>query len=424
MRVFVPNFTHSAPIIELVTQQIERLSLKSFQWLSFPAVLEGRFEKDESSYESGRLWVEGLVAIALFNIFLFVNYSLLHTMSWRDLVVRSGLITPIALVINFVILLKVRRTYRELSISMATCWMCYAHLYLELGTSAMGPTYAQVGVIVAILFTNVVIRLRIRYALLTSIMIMIGDLVYLAHDHLQGSGEKVFGATLTVCAVAMTLMANYSLGREQRLAYLLRLRGEIQSAQLSTSNVELERISRSDSLTGLANRHAFGIQYKKIWKEALTSRAPLSAVLIDIDNFKTVNDLCGHLYGDQVLKRVAMLLQQALRGKADFAARFGGEEFVLLLPGASPETAMMVAERIRKLVEVAGAPALEEGAELPVAWSTVSCGVATCWPTHTDTQDDLLGAADKALYEAKASGRNRVCYGEMAMQRAFALTSF
>jgi diguanylate cyclase (GGDEF)-like protein len=217
----------------------------------------------------------------------------------------------------------------------------------------------------------------------------------------------------------MTLMANYGLGREERLAYLLRLRGELQTAALSTSNEELQRISSSDALTGLANRHAFGSQYMKLWKQALTSRAPLSAVLIDIDNFKAVNDLCGHLYGDQVLKRVALLIHEALRGKGDFAARFGGEEFVVLLPGATPEVAMMVAERIRKLVEVAGAPALEDAQNLPSLWATVSCGVSTCWPTHTDLQDDLIEAADKALYKAKALGRNCICYGEITTVSPF-----
>jgi diguanylate cyclase (GGDEF)-like protein len=409
----------STSIYELVPKQIERLSQRKLQWLAFPKDLEDRYERDVSAYRLGRLWIEGLVAVGLFNIFLFANHFLLHTVSWQDVLFRSGLITPIALLVNFTMRMGPGRVYREASITMAACWICYTHLYLELGQYAMGPTYAQVGIIVTILFTNVVMRVQFPYALVVSIAIMAGDLVFLRLNHFQGPAEKVFAATLTMMAIAMTMMANYSLEREERLGYLLRLRGEIQSDELMLINRELHRISNLDGLTGLGNRHAFAAEYMKQWKHSLTSRSPLSAVLIDIDNFKMLNDLCGHLYGDQVLSRVALLVQQALRGKGDFAARFGGEEFVVLLPGASPEAALVVAERIRKLVEVAGSPAGDKVEELPVAWATVSCGVATCWPTHTDLQDHLIAAADKALYEAKEQGRNRVCYGETVMERVY-----
>jgi diguanylate cyclase (GGDEF)-like protein len=108
---------------------------------------------------------------------------------------------------------------------------------------------------------------------------------------------------------------------------------------------------------------------------------------------------------------VASLLLQSLRCKDDFAARFGGEEFVVLLPGATQEGAMIVAERIRKLVEVAGSPALPEPGIAP-RLSTVSCGVATFWPNETNCQEDLLDSADKALYLAKSGGRNQVRWGE------------
>jgi diguanylate cyclase (GGDEF)-like protein len=403
------------PIHDLVPRQIERLSLRKFEWLSFPEVLETRFEQDIAAYRAGRLWTEGLIAIGFFNLFLFANYFLLHKVSLHAVLVRTCLITPVALVVNFTMRLNPGRMYREMSIAVGACWICYTHLYLELSPTAMGPAYAQVGVIVAVLFATVVMRLQFPYALVASVAMMAGDVVFLQQDHLHSITEKSFAATLTMCAIAMTVMANYSLGREERLGYLLRLRGELQSAQLSVSNEELQRLSNRDALTGLANRHAFSNEYARLWKQAVISRAPISAVVIDIDNFKTVNDLCGHLYGDQVLRRVALLLQEALRGKEDFAARFGGEEFVVLLPRSTPEVAMMVAERIRMLVQVAGAPALDQVPVLPSVWATVSCGVATCWPSHTDLQDDLLEAADKALYEAKDSGRNRVCYGEAAM---------
>ena len=410
----------SIPIHELVLEQIERLSARRVQWLSFPAPLEDRFETDTRAYRSARLWLEGLIAIGFFNLFLFANSVFLHTATWHGILLRSALITPVALLVNFAVRLNPKPFYREASVALATCWICFVHLYLERSRDAMGPAFEQVGVIVAVLFVNVVMRLRFPYALTASIAMMAGDLVFLHHGRLGNPTGTFFGISLTMCAVAMTVMANYSLGREERLGYLLLLRGELQSAKLSVSNDELQRLSRRDALTGLANRHSFSSEYMKLWKQALTLRSPLSAVLVDIDNFKAVNDQCGHLYGDQVLKRIAALLQQALRGKADFVARFGGEEFIILLPGTNPEAAMLVAERVRKLVEVAGSPALDEMPELPSVWATVSCGVATCWPTHTDLQDHLIEAADKALYMAKARGRNRVCYAEMAPEQIYA----
>jgi diguanylate cyclase (GGDEF)-like protein len=130
-----------------------------------------------------------------------------------------------------------------------------------------------------------------------------------------------------------------------------------------------------------------------------------------VDHFKQLNDRYGHLYGDEVLKRIGSLMQQALRVKDDYAARYGGEEFVILLPATPRTGAMHVAERLRKMVELAGFPALDSSEKpLNIGISpTVSCGVATAYPTAGDNREGLLEAADKAMYQAKAEGRNRVC---------------
>ena len=391
----------STSIYELVPKQIELLSQRKFEWLSFPHELEERYEMDVSAFRLGRLWVEGLVAIVFFNIFLFANHLLLSSVSWQDVLFRSGLVTPVALLVNLVMRMRPSKFYREASIALAACWICYTHLYLELGQYAMGAAYAQVGVIVTILFTNVVMRVQFPYALAVSVAMVAGDLLFLRLDHFEGPAEKVFAATLTLMAIVMTMMANYSLEREQRLGYLLRLRGEIQSDELTLINRELHRISNLDGLTGLGNRHAFAAEYMKQWKHALTSRSPLSAVLIDIDNFKLLNDMCGHLYGDQVLSRVALLVQQALRGKGDFAARFGGEEFACLLPDASHDEALLIAERIRGVI--AGTPVVIGTIRASV---TVSVGVSHWHPTCSI--EKLIHEADKALYQAKRNGRDQV----------------
>lgn len=406
------SIIRSKSITELVKQQIDSLSQRSFQRLTFPEMLEERFEQETSVYRSGRLWLEGLVAIVFFNFFLLANHLILDTVSWRAILMRSAVVTPLSLAVNVSMLFNPRKWYRETSIAFAACAICFAHLYLERGSSAMGPAYAQIGVIVCILFVNVVMRLQFPFALAASGIMTLGDIVFLYNDRLHSPAEDLFGGSLTLCAIAMTVMANYSLGREERLGYLLLLRGELQSEALSANNAELRRVSNLDSLTGLANRHAFAREYLRMWKDALENGTALSTIVIDIDHFKKLNDLRGHLYGDEVLKRLAALIQQGLRGKDDFAARFGGEEFVVLLPGTSLDSAWMVADRIRRLVEVAGSPALRVLDGVDQVWATVSCGVATCSPTQSDLQDDLLDAADKALYRAKALGRNQVCVAE------------
>src|SRR5271170_4614198 len=403
-------------IHELAIKEIERLSRRGLQRLTLAEPLDSGFEQSTAVLRASRLWMEGLIAIALFNIYVIADYYIRGGVSWFPLQVRLCIVTPIALLINISMRWSPNKIYRETSIAVVSCLIGATHLYLESNTNATSSAYAQVGLIVTVIFVNVVMRLQFTYALCASVTLLASDLVFLRQDHFLNTSEKLLGITLSVCAISMTVIANYSVGREERLGYLMRLRSEIQSRELSFLNVELQKISYIDSLTGLANRHAYELQFAKLWGEAADSGSCLSAIVIDIDHFKATNDTRGHLYGDRVLVRVASLLLQSLRCKDDFAARFGGEEFVVLLPDTTQEGAVIVAERIRKLVEVAGSPALPEPGSHP-RLSTVSCGGASCYPNDTTCKEDLLDAADKALYQAKELGRNLVCWGESTSRR-------
>jgi diguanylate cyclase (GGDEF)-like protein len=402
----------STSIHELAITEIERLSRRGFQLLALPEPLESSFEQSTFVQRSKRLWIEGLIAIGFFNIYVIADYFIRGGASWFPLQVRLCIVTPIALLINISMRWSTNKVYRESSIALVSCLIGISHLYLESNTAATSSAYAQVGLIVTVIFVNVVMRLQFMYALSASAVLLASDLVFVHMDHFLNPSQKLLGVTLAVCAISMTVVANYSIGRDERLGYLMRLRSEIQSRELSFLNVELQKMSYIDSLTGLANRHSYELQFAKLWDVAVEAGSCLSAIVIDIDHFKITNDTRGHLYGDRVLVRVASLLLQSLRCKDDFAARFGGEEFVVLLPGANREGAMIVAERIRKLVEVAGSPALQEPGAHP-RLSTVSCGVATCWPSDSNSREDLLDSADKALYRAKSDGRNLVRWGEL-----------
>jgi diguanylate cyclase (GGDEF)-like protein len=395
---------------DTVDRQISRLSGLRFQWLSFPGELEDRFEQETSDRRSKRLWMEGLIAIILFDLFLIADFYGDPQQFHRAFVIRLLIITPICLLVNASMLRRPDKVYRESSIAFAASLAGLTQLYLESNRSRVASAYVQMAVLAVILFTNIVMRLRLPYAIATSILMLAGDGVFLWKDQMLSTGDKIFGFGLAIGATAVTLISNYSACREERLNYLLHLREEMLVADLNRLNAQLLRRSQSDALTGLANRHSFDQQYADLWKKAVISGTALSVIVVDVDYFKKLNDRYGHLYGDEVLKRIGSLLQQALRVKDDYAARFGGEEFVILLPGTYETAAVQVAERLRKMVELAGFPALDpsQGPYDQSIRATVSCGVATAYPTAQAAPEKLLEAADKALYQAKADGRNRV----------------
>jgi diguanylate cyclase (GGDEF)-like protein len=396
--------------IDVVNHQIRRLSGLRFQWPTFPGALEDRFERDTAERRCKRLWLEGLIAIGLFDLFLIADYLSAPQDFRRAFVVRMLIITPLCLVVNASMLQKPDKIVREASIAFASSLAGLTQLYLESNKSATASAYVQPAVLAVVLFTNIVMRLRFPYALATSAVMLAGDGLFLRLDRILTHEDKILGMALAIAITTITLVANYSACREERLNYLLNLRDELLVQDLNRLNAQLLRRSESDALTGLANRHSFDNQYAELWKRSLISGTALSVVVVDVDNFKQLNDCYGHLYGDEVLRRIGSLLQQALRAKDDFAARFGGEEFVILLPGTHQTAAVHVAERLCKMVELAGFPALDPSQRPYDAntIATVSCGVATTYPQPGDKPEHLLEAADKAMYQAKANGRNRV----------------
>jgi diguanylate cyclase (GGDEF)-like protein len=170
----------------------------------------------------------------------------------------------------------------------------------------------------------------------------------------------------------------------------------------------IRNLSMTDQLTGIANRRNFDNRFKLEWNHANRNKTPISLAFVDLDHFKMYNDSYGHLQGDTALQVVARTITQSLKRSSDFAARWGGEEFAVLLPGTCGAGAMDVAECIRHQIEEAHIPCTEQGADS----ITASAGVNTLIPDDTCTMEDLINGADQALYTAKNVGRNRVCVYE------------
>jgi len=188
---------------------------------------------------------------------------------------------------------------------------------------------------------------------------------------------------------------------------------------LQKNSIALQQLADTDQLTGLANRRHFDRKFKDEWRRAMREGSPISLLIIDIDSFKLYNEVNGHKKGDDCIREISRSLASITNRPADFAARHGGEEFVVLLPTTQQSDASMLAERLRRKIEALNI----DFPESDYGIVTVSVGVSCCEPTWENMTGDsgpseseskvifpamLLTAADNALYVAKHQGKNRI----------------
>lgn len=190
----------------------------------------------------------------------------------------------------------------------------------------------------------------------------------------------------------------------QKNLMVARIKRENETLQqeLIEKNKQLEQVAATDPLTGLYNRRHFGRVLEQLFSESERYASDLSCIMIDLDGFKQLNDTAGHQVGDQLLQVAGRSIGNNLR-RADVAARYGGDEFVILLPQAGADEATTASERIRAEFKSAAAVQLKQ--PLGVSMSIGIASVAVCQPRSAD---GLIGAADAALYQAKAAGRDRI----------------
>jgi diguanylate cyclase (GGDEF)-like protein len=199
------------------------------------------------------------------------------------------------------------------------------------------------------------------------------------------------------CALALKKEMDSRKEREKELIEITQL--------LENANRKLHELSILDCLTGIANRRYFEEVFEKEWRRCLREQEPISVIMADIDCFKAFNDNFGHQAGDDCLKKVAGEANKQCRRPGDLLARYGGEEFVILLPFTDNNGALHVAHNLRRCVENLAIP----HGHSPVSnYVTVSAGLATEIPVPEKERQNLLERADKALYQAKKTGRNRV----------------
>ena len=208
------------------------------------------------------------------------------------------------------------------------------------------------------------------------------------------------GLLVTFLAAQLVLNERMTLLRERRMVRA--------ASALRVAKAELEQLARTDAVTGLLNRRAFHDELGVEFRRSQRYGRAFSLLMIDIDHFKLVNDTHGHQFGDFVLAEVSDVLQASLR-ESDIVARYGGEEFVVMLPETPEEDARGVAEKLRAAVASRAFARAGEGAAV-----TVSIGLCSLTGQRLESEDELVRAADEALYEAKRAGRDRVIAAEAA----------
>ncbi len=216
-----------------------------------------------------------------------------------------------------------------------------------------------------------------------------------------------FGQTLGVLALDSAKTDAFRDGDQQSLESV----ADICATAIQNAHYvdRVKQLAYLDGLTGIFNRRFFELRIMEEIERARRGGLGMAVIMADIDQFKRLNDEFGHVLGDEVLRQVSSLFHQQLR-KIDVVCRYGGEEFGILLTQVNPEQALTIAEKLRKMVEGWSFPGVPRTV-------TISAGAAA-FPQHGTTRDELVRAADSALYAAKQAGRNRVCLGPMARRQA------
>jgi diguanylate cyclase (GGDEF)-like protein len=390
---------------------VERTLAQGFWLLRFPAELEARFILARADERTFRLIVAAVNAVLVFGIMLVADWVLMPERFAQAVWLRLG-------VFGGGVLLGLPLLHR-LSLPQLNEWMIVVVGGLAsalIGTIAlMGAHPVAYTQVIELLLVLIYVAVFARFWP----MVVLSMIVVAVHGYVLQSVTDVVGSVglggglLLLTTGVFGLYACYTRERNERLAFLLDLREQALRASLQEANSQLDELVRTDALTGLANRRAFDAYLQHIWQDEVAGQRPTALLLLDVDHFKSYNDLYGHQAGDACLQAVAMAIGSCLRRPVDLLARWGGEEFAIVLVDVTQEGAMQVAQRIRLAVELLGMP--HDGAG-PLGVVTVSIGLAVHEAGAEGSTAQWLQLADEALYAAKSSGRNQIRVAVMQAQ--------
>jgi len=369
----------------------------------FPAPLQAVYEDDRRKFMEFSARTLLPRTIIGYNLFLPIDIWLLPKTAWLTLALHLAVVTPFMVYGAFLVRREPRPAIRDTVMAFIPILITLQiMLIFRFNTGQNAWSYQYLAILVMV-YTNISQTLGLRFAWLASAGTA---LLYIAAILTSAAPEpvKIVSCVLMLSAGYLSLESKAALERGNRNHFLRRHRERLQ-------RYEAEDVASRDALTGLSNRRHLDERIESIWSNPTPDAQKIAFVMIDIDHFKLFNDEYGHLAGDLCLKRVAGAISSVLRGQDDLAVRFGGEEFVLLLPHANLETAIQIAERVRRSIETLAIPHEHSPT---VHCVTASLGVAA--GSAAQEASTLIIAADEALYAAKRAGRNQVCPPFMSLE--------
>lgn len=357
--------------------------------------LERRFQS-ESNLKKDRFWlVNCLIGIFLYASFIINDYLLFDGQFYIYFILRIMVGVP-GLLLSLYFAWKSDR-YIQIAMGAAPVITNGTIALMVIVTDGGQRLNYLYGIIIGMTCVCVLTRPRFKYLVgSVAVQSLFYASVFVFSDAVPQE-SMLLSILYGICGIFMTIVASYIMEQANRRDFVLR-------HEIELLNAKLEALVGTDPLTGLRNRRGLDREVVDLWNDHRAEPGWASFVLIDIDHFKSFNDNYGHPAGDECLKRIARLIEGIAPGGDRIAARFGGEEFVVLLRDADFTTARRIAEEIR-LAVVQGAIAHPVfGADAVV---TISLGVASALTVDCDS-GDLLARADQALYVAKKTGRNQV----------------
>jgi len=405
-----------------VTFDLQRLLAWRPPPLRFDDFDEAHFHSACASARLNHFIISGAIALLAYLLFLLADHRLIPDVFDLAVQVRVYWYAPVA-VLMFLIAFVAR------GFVLALPWAFMETVLMMTGVGAgaslgwllthSSSPYAGLyiaGLVPIVVYGNLVQRFRFRFAFVFSLIIIGISVACAIRRYGQSLPFDLFDFPLVLLVMLMsgyTLIMNYRLELEERRRFEMAVRASALHKKLSASRAQLDLMSRRDPLTGAPNRREFEGYVRERWEALARAGGEMALLLMDVDHFKAFNDRYGHPAGDQCLRHVAAILQKTLPAEQGCVARWGGEEFIVALPGMNARQAQIVAQAMCQAVQSAG---LRHEGSATADSVTVSVGVAVARPAEGGINvDGLIARADAALYRAKHEGRNRCVVDEPDM---------